>query len=273
MQTRIIVGVVGAPLLVLLILFTPVFVIGMVMGVIAACCAVEFLQCVETELKPRLLMYAVISAFCIPFLSAFYKMDRVSVLMLGLLFAILSLELMLSFRQETTMAFETVANIMLGGGVFPIFLGAVVRLGLRDAGSVYSLLPFVVVFASDTGAYFVGVLIGRHKLVPRISPNKTLEGSIGGFVTAIVMTVLYGVILKAVGYTVNLLVLGAYAYLGSLFAQLGDLCFSAIKRLFSRKDYGKLLPGHGGMLDRFDSLIWAGVLLEMLVAWVPAMSK
>ena len=86
------------------------------------------------------------------------------------------------------------------------------------------------------------------------------------------MMLIYGLILKALHFTVNILVMCVYGFLGSLACQLGDLCFSAIKRLHGIKDYGKLIPGHGGMLDRFDSMFWTAAMVEILVNWVPAIA-
>ena len=273
MTTRIIVGAIAIPLLVLIILLAPVWALGFVVGVIAARCAWEFLYVTERDAPIRFSVYTALSAFCIPFLSAFFDGERVTLCALFFLFAVMFCELMLSFRHETTMEFETVAVTLLSGAVFPALLAGIVRLALRENGSVYALLPFVVCFSSDTGAYFAGVFLGRHKLTPRLSPNKTIEGSAGGFLLAIVLALVYGLVLKAAEFEVNFAVMGVYGFLGSLAAQRGDLSFSAVKRLFGVKDYGNLIPGHGGMLDRFDSMIWCAALLELLVAWVPAITK
>lgn len=273
MTTRIIVAAFAIPILVLIILLAPVWALGFVVGVIAARCAWEFLYVAEKDAPIRISVYAALAALCIPFLDTFFDGGRVALIALFFLFAVLFCELMLSFRKETTMEFETVAVALLAGAVFPALLGGIVRLALRDSGNVYALLPFVVCFSSDSGAYFAGVFLGRHKLTPRLSPNKTLEGSIGGFLLAIALTLVYGLVLKAAEFEVNFAVMGVYGFLGSLAAQLGDLSFSAVKRLLGIKDYGNLIPGHGGMLDRFDSMIWCAALLELLAAWVPAITK
>ena len=274
MKARIIVAVIAIPILFLAIIFLPVWVLGIIAGGAAACCAWEFLRCTEEKASPRIPAYAAVSAFCIPFLSAFYNGERVLVIVLFLLLAVMFIELMLSFRRQTTMEFETVAVTLLAGGVFPVMLAGVVRLGLReDVGVPYALLPFVVAFSSDAGAYFVGVFLGKHKLTPRLSPHKTIEGSAGGFLASIGLTLVYGLILRSFGCEVSLAVMGAYGFLGSLAAQLGDLSFSAVKRLYNIKDYGNLLPGHGGMLDRLDSMIWVAPVLELLVLWVPAIYR
>ena len=273
MKTRILVAVIAIPILLLIIFFTPVWVLGIVVGGIAACAAWELLYCAEKELKPRMAVYAAISAFCIPFCCAVFPPERVYEIILFLLFAVMFCELMISFRQEVTLHLETVTVVLLAGGIMPILLAAIVRLGAREYGSVYALLPFVAAFSSDSGAYFAGTFLGKHKLTPRLSPHKTIEGSIGGFLAAIVLMLVYGLVLKAEKFEVNFLVMGIYGFLGSLACQLGDLSFSAVKRLCGVKDYGNLIPGHGGMLDRFDSMFWTAALIEILVKWVPAITK
>lgn len=138
---------------------------------------------------------------------------------------------------------------------------------IRTNFNVYCLiLPFVIAWSSDTGAYFTGYFFGKHKLVPEISPKKTVEGAIGGIVFAALATVAYGIILFGSFYTI-----GAIKYLlvgaaGSVISQIGDLAASCIKRDFEKKDYGTLLPGHGGLMDRFDSVLFAApYVLAMII--------
>lgn len=276
MLTRVIVAVIAIPLILLAVFLAPLWVLGILMGAISAIAACEFLRCAgrESGIKPRLIAYAAMVAFSVPFLSVFYNSSRVYELSALMLFVAVSVEQMLSFRRETPMKLEVVAVTLLAGAIFPVLLSGVIRLGTREAeGRVYALLPFVAAFASDSGAYFAGLLLGKRQLTPRLSPHKTLEGSIGGFVFAIAVMLGYGFILRAMDYTVNLAVMGVYGFLGSLAAQLGDLSFSAVKRLYDVKDYGKLIPGHGGVLDRFDSMIWVAALLDLIVRWVPAIYK
>ncbi len=125
-------------------------------------------------------------------------------------------------------------------------------------GKLFVWLPFIAAFGCDTGAYFTGISIGRHKLIPSLSPKKTVEGSIGGIVTATVLALIYGYFIGK--YTtlegVNIpLLCGLTGFFGSFLAQIGDLAASAMKRQTGIKDFGKLIPGHGGVLDRFDSVI------------------
>lgn len=119
-------------------------------------------------------------------------------------------------------------------------------------------LAFIAAFGCDTGAYFIGVNFGKHKLIPTLSPKKTIEGAIGGILTATLLSMAYGLwIGKVVVFEdVNLLLLcGLAGFFGSFLAQIGDLAASAMKRINGIKDFGKLIPGHGGVLDRFDSVI------------------
>ena len=136
------------------------------------------------------------------------------------------------------------------------------------------ITAFVLAFLSDTGAYFCGMLFGRHKLAPVISPKKTVEGVIGGTVTCILGMLLYGLILwLGFGLQVNFVYALIYGLLGALGSVFGDLCFSAIKRQTGIKDYGNLIPGHGGILDRFDSMMVVGPLAEALLILIPLVVK
>lgn len=273
MTKRIIVGVIAIPILILVTILAPAWLLAVIVGGACLCCAWEFLRCTVRGASPRILLYAALSAFCIPMFSAFFDGLRVFCVALFLLFAALSCEMMLSYGKKDMFTADKLALTVLAGAVIPMLLCGVLRLRLREeCGNVYSFLPFVVVFSSDIGGYFAGVFLGRHRITPRLSPHKTLEGSIGGFVLAIVITLLYGAVLKLAKLEVNFSVLAAYGYLGALAAQLGDLTFSAVKRIYGVKDYGSLLPGHGGMMDRLDSMVWAAALLEILVAWVPAVT-
>lgn len=273
MLTRVIVAVIGIPLLILIIFLAPLWALGIVVGLIAGCSAWEFLRCTVQQLPVRVRAVTSLCAFFIPFCGVFFQSGRVYEVALFFLFAYLFCELMLSFRRETPMTFETVTVPLLGGAVMPILIAAIVRLGARDNGRVYVMLPFVAAFSCDAGAYFAGMFLGRNKMTPHLSPHKTIEGSIGGFVSAIVLMLVYGLILKAAKFEVNLAVMAVYGFLGALACELGDLSFSAVKRLAGIKDYGTLIPGHGGMLDRFDSMFWTAALLELLVSWVPAITK
>lgn len=125
-------------------------------------------------------------------------------------------------------------------------------------GQFFVWLVFICAWGCDTGAYFTGVTLGKHKLIPDLSPKKTIEGSVGGIVLATILALVYGIliekvfILDKVNTPLLCAITGAF---GSILAQIGDLAASAIKRFTGIKDYGNLIPGHGGIIDRFDSVL------------------
>jgi len=136
-----------------------------------------------------------------------------------------------------------------------------------DRGRWYVWLIFLIAFGSDIFAYFIGKRFGKHKLTPKLSPNKTIEGAIGGLFGAAIFCMLYGVYMYIMGGTndlSNLPQLAILGFFGSILAQIGDLVASGIKRSTNIKDFGKVIPGHGGVLDRFDS----NVLLAPLVYYL-----
>ena len=155
--------------------------------------------------------------------------------------------------------------------VIPFFLSSLLRIRQMEHWQFLIILPFLVAFLSDAFALFAGMAFGKHKLAPELSPKKTVEGAIGGFVGAIVSAVVYGVVLQmGFSVSVNYFYLVVYGALGSVVSQLGDLSFSYIKREYGLKDFGNIFPGHGGVLDRFDSVIFCAPLIELLIQFLPA---
>lgn len=129
---------------------------------------------------------------------------------------------------------------------------------IRDMGLNTLMFFFLIIWATDIGAYLVGRRFGKHKLAPEVSPNKTIEGSIGGIVIAMTVGVIYSTIFQPnLQETHHVWLL---SILISCVGQLGDLVESALKRYYGVKDSGNFLPGHGGVLDRFDSLIFASFI-------------
>ena len=132
------------------------------------------------------------------------------------------------------------------------------------------LLTFICAWSCDTFAYFTGRFLGKHKLIPHVSPNKTVEGSVGGVVGAMVICIVYLLIVKNVFDTnmlqwSNVVVEGAvYGLVGGALSQLGDLIASAIKRDTGIKDFGWIFPGHGGFMDRFDSVMFIAPIMFIL---------
>ena len=176
--------------------------------------------------------------------------------------------------SKATLQYEKLAVCLAGGLLIPFMLTALVRIHSGDNGRFLIPIPFVLAFLSDSGAYFVGCFFGKHKLAPVISPKKTVEGVFGGVAGAIVGMLIYGLVLDlGFGFHVNYFYAVVYGAIGSLAAVFGDLSFSAIKRQTGIKDYGNLIPGHGGVLDRFDSMTVVAPLAEALLILLPVAVK
>ena len=135
-------------------------------------------------------------------------------------------------------------------------------LDARIAGFDKVLLALFIVWATDSGAYLVGRRYGVHRLAPHVSPNKTVEGSLGGIVSAVLVTFIFMLFDKNVAAPHHLPIMLLFAVFFSIAGQFGDLVESAIKRHFGVKDSGKFIPGHGGVLDRFDSMLFVFPLMH-----------
>ena len=129
---------------------------------------------------------------------------------------------------------------------------------------------------ADIGAFFAGSFLGKHKLCPEISPKKTVEGAVGGVIFCVAATCFIGWLFTTLLYggsvRVEYISLGCLAFIGSLLSILGDLSFSLVKRNFGIKDYGTILPGHGGFLDRFDSVVFVSPLMLVFISYFPIIS-
>jgi phosphatidate cytidylyltransferase len=171
---------------------------------------------------------------------------------------------------HTNLKFSTVCVAIFGGLVFPYLLSALVRLRVMENGQFYILVAFLLTMVPDSGAYFAGMAFGKHKLAPIISPKKTVEGAVGGVLATVAAMLLYCLVLQfAFKFKVNYVYAVLYGVLGAGGSILGDLTFSVIKRQTKIKDYGNLLPGHGGILDRFDSTVVVAPLTELLIVLLP----
>ena len=163
---------------------------------------------------------------------------------------------------------EQMLAVFFGVFYVAVMLSYVYQTRMLTAGAYIVWLIFLCSWGCDTCAYCVGMLIGKHKMSPKLSPKKSVEGAIGGVVGAALLTVIYGMIFKnAMGVTTqHVWIMAAISAVGALISMVGDLTASAIKRNYEIKDYGKLIPGHGGILDRFDSVIFTAPMIYFLAA-------
>jgi len=150
---------------------------------------------------------------------------------------------------------------------FFFFYVAIIR--DMENGSIYIWAVFIAGWLTDTFAFFSGMFFGRHKLAPLVSPKKTIEGSIGGILGSTLGFLVYGYIVENFigGMSANYLYLAILGVFGSIIAQIGDLSASAMKREYGIKDFGNIMPGHGGILDRFDSIIFVAPFVYYFITY------
>lgn len=188
----------------------------------------------------------------------------------GAMFLLMLLLFGEAIASKQRMKAEEIALCVFAAVLIPMMLSVFVLIADADHAKLYLLLPFVAAFTSDAFALFVGMGFGKHKLAPSLSPKKTVEGSVGGFLGAALCCTLYGVVVQtAFAVQPHYIVLVLYGLLGSFVSQMGDLSFSYIKREYGLKDYGHLFREHGGVLDRFDSVIFCAPLTYLLLSAVP----
>ena len=272
MKTRIIAAAVLLPLFLLFVLVLPKVLTGILFGAAAALASFELLSQTQLVKHPRMLIYSAVMAFLVGIWSYFGARREFALLGIIAFFGAMFGEMM---ADHIKVRFKEIGYCMIAGLILPYLLTSLVRIHTNVIGRHLILVPCVMAFLSDTGAYFAGRFLGRHKLAPVISPNKTVEGVIGGVLGATVGMVIYALVLDLLFADIQVSYLYAVVYgiLGSLGAVFGDLCFSVIKRQTGIKDYGNLIPGHGGVLDRFDSMMIVGPLAEALILLIPVAVK
>ena len=271
MKIRMIAAFSLLPLLLVVLLALPPVWTMVLVGLMAAVAAYELLWGTGLVKHIRLVAYTAVMGFLVSAWS-FWGMGYVWFLLGILLFSvILFAEVLVSHGK---LPFAQIAVCIVGGLLIPYLLTSLVRIRCVEQGRALVLIPFVVAFLSDSGAYFAGRFFGKNKLAPVISPNKTVEGMIGGVLTGIIGMVIFCLVLQlGFDFQINYAYAVAYGLTGSLAGVFGDLAFSAIKRQTGIKDYGNLIPGHGGVLDRFDSMVIVAPLVEALLILMPVAVK
>lgn len=272
MGKRILVAVIFVPILFVIMMFLPPVVWTLVVALIAALAAHEMLKAAgEGKVTRPMEVIASIAAAAIP-IGCWLGVGTVTVFAAAFVTAVCCFWCAIRAYdgEKVSIGLYHVLLTVFAGALIPAALSALVALKCMEQGRYLVLLAVILAFITDGGAYFAGVFLGKHRGITRVSPNKSLEGYIGGFVTGVVFALLYGLVVSAIiGQPVNYVSLGLCGLLGALVTELGDLAFSFVKRQYGVKDYGHLLPGHGGMLDRFDSMIFCAPVVLFVVTLLP----
>lgn len=269
MKNRILVACVGIPVILLVLFVLPKPFLPTMIAILAAVGTYEAMHAIGMN-HPRIALYTAVLAVAVPF-WVYGGENRTVALTVLLVYLILVFAE--AFASGFRVKIDRVGSAVFFALLISVGLSSVVRMGMLEGkvATASVLLPIALPFVVDAAAMFTGMFLGKHKLAPELSPKKTVEGSVGGLVGGVVLCLLYGLVFgKITGVTVNYYFLAVYGILGAVISQVGDLAFSYIKRTRKIKDYGHLLPGHGGVLDRFDSVIFCAPLIEILMTWIPA---
>lgn len=271
MKKRILSAVVGIALILAVIFISLVYTTIFIDVFVAGVCAIavyEFTKAIKTLNIFQMSVPSISFALVYPMLAS-YGMSMV----IWYIYTIIMLSMMIFFHKE--ISFKEFSYTYSMTSVITMSLAMIIDIkALDQSHSVfYFVLSLGLPWLADAGAYFIGVFFGKHKLCPDISPKKTIEGAVGGVAVCIVTTLLIGLLFDLViygdGTFVDYTNLVIMSLCGSLISIIGDLSFSVIKRSYSVKDYGDIIPGHGGILDRFDSVIVFVPFMFIMVSNMP----
>lgn len=270
MLKRIITSICAVCVLVPVLWFSDTFLLPLGIAAVSVIATYELAKCMGLDKHLGMVLPAYAVSAISPFLGR-YLHNFVQYAMIG--FIVASLYLLLVFflviRSHGKLAFFDAFAFFAVLVYMLVALNAIMYIhDYYSNGRFLYLLIFLGAWITDIFAYFTGVFFGKHKLIEDVSPKKTIEGSIGGIVFCALFYVGYGAI---VGYffdvNVNLVFLGISGLILSVISQIGDLIMSVIKRHYGVKDFGKIFPGHGGVLDRFDSILAVSLGLAAITAF------
>ena len=260
MKSRLLVAAIGIPLILWLILLAPVAALETALFLLSGIGAWELMKCIDA---PKNWSIGVgIAAIFVALIPSVFGHEFGVLAIMGCIIALFAI----AVAQAGKIKWHVLASSFFAICVIPYALSAFLR--LHDAGyhRAFLLLPLIFSFASDSAAFFAGLAFGKHKLAPKVSPKKTVEGAIGGLLGNMLGGIVFALVMnccfdQCIGY----LMIALLGVICSAVAQLGDLSFSLIKREFGIKDYGTLFLAHGGVLDRFDSVIFVAPVLSSLM--------
>ncbi len=264
LKQRVITGIALVILLIaILALGTPF--VEIAVALLGAVAVTELFNATQLGDNKKLLFVAVIGAVCLVGAQCFgaYAFNPAMFIYIVVLFATY-------MSNMVTVEFKDIAKTFFITIYVSFMFGHIILVRNMDNGHLLIWLVLIGAFITDTAALFGGKFFGKHKLCPRLSPKKTVEGSISGIVGCVAATLAFCAICR-VGFGVYPnYIYGAVIALGaSIISQLGDLSASCIKRQFGIKDYGKIMPGHGGVMDRFDSLFFVAPLVYYMLLIFP----
>ena len=276
MKKRVITGALLIAVSLALVLLSDYIVFPISLSLLAIVAVYEILKVLQSKSKAALAIPAYILAAVFPTLAYFINKENALPFLLILsasMFVYMTWLMGVSVFSKGRISYTKIAEVFTGVLYITVsFTSLSMMRYINPALGVYMIvLVLAVAWLCDAFAYFVGSLIGKHKLIPEVSPKKTIEGAIGGVVFSMLLCLLYAFLLDKLteNIEVNYLVIAVSGVILSVVSQLGDLIASLIKREHGVKDYGKIFPGHGGVMDRFDSVLAVSTILMILCIVFP----
>ena len=268
MKTRIITGVVAGALLIGILLLPP-FIAYCGFSLVCILAVWEMFSALGITKDRPLTVLSLVFAAAMPFAGWFQSIPVFYLTLAVYGMALIGYQL---YRHDTLQVRDTAVAF---------FMTLILSLGISctvycrkadDFGLLYMLMVLLIAWGSDMGAYFIGSFFGKHKLCPTISPKKTVEGFFGGWIcgvaSALLVAVLWDVAFLPTDVTVSYWKIAVLAFVLSPLSVMGDLFASVVKRQVGAKDYGNIMPGHGGMMDRFDSILAVASILAIICSLI-----
>lgn len=267
MVKRIITAVVAIALFIPVLYFSDTYVFPAAMAVLATIASFEMLKCLGSLQNWAFSIPQIIISASLPFLMRLGNEDAVYIRSAIFIHFVYAIYLMaFAVMSKGTIKLEQVAEAFFACLYVNTGFSSLILLRDVPQGKYIFILAFLGPWISDSFAYFFGRAFGRHKLIPEVSPKKTVEGCVAGILFCALAYMAYALLLEKLGFVeLNVVALTVFGLVVSVVSQVGDLSASFIKREYGIKDYGNLFPGHGGVLDRFDSVLPVATILMILI--------
>lgn len=255
MKTRLITAGVASAIVIVLLIFRLTLALPIALALVGCIAVFELFRATGAQSNIPFFIISLLFAAVMPFAARYMSVNLASVIYSY--FALFAASLIFKFNAENLprmfITFVMVCSVVLG------LTSAEIMIDWKF-GMFYFLIAAFSAFITDGGAYFVGSAVGKTKLAPVLSPKKTVEGAIGGLVSSIIVCIAFAYIYAAIfckKESVQIVPLLICVLLASLAGMAGDLFASAVKRTYNVKDYGTIMPGHGGIVDRCDSITFS----------------
>ena len=263
---RVLSGVIGFPIVALIFIYGNKYIIDAFIGIISIIAMYDYLKCLSVDYKPvKWVAYLSCAIVAMPSFITTQQLTKTLIYLIPFVLLILFSKVIATDMKTT---FKDMAYTLLGICYIPTFIMFLTMIDKMQNGKILLGYIFIASWGTDVFAYSVGCRFGKHKF-SKVSPKKSIEGCIAGTIGSTVLALIYTIILNnVITFEYSYFIVGISGIALSLIGQLGDFSASCIKRYVDIKDYSNLLPGHGGMLDRIDSVLFIAPFAYMLFTMI-----